>query len=312
MIGSDAWHDGNSAMTNDRLLELRAGRLHLALAPATGGSIARFDHLGSDGKRSPILRGTDRADANVLDMGSFPLVPYCNRIRGGRFAFRGRVIEQQPNMAGDPNPLHGHGWLAPWTVAERTESTALLLYRHEPDDWPWAYEANQSFRLDENGLSLTLACRNLSEEPMPCGLGQHPYFPCTAATELDTMVADVWTVDEHVLPVDRIAAEGRYDLKRRRICGQQLDNGFSDWSGEAWIRTPGAPFALRMTSPDARFFQVYSPAEGGLFVAEPVSHANAALNETEDRWAELGLRMLEPGQEMKLDARIEQRPVARS
>jgi aldose 1-epimerase len=277
--------------------------LELELAPATGGSIARFDRVGPE--RTAILRGADRPDASVLDMGCFPLVPYCNRIRGGRFMFRGREISQQPNMAGDPSPLHGHGWLAPWTLVEQSDSSAHLLYRHEPDDWPWEYGASQRFALDAEGLRVELTCCNLAAEPMPCGLGLHPYFPCTPETELDTQVKHVWTVDEHVLPVERIPAVGRYDLKQRRICGQGLDNGFSDWSGEAWIRSPDASLAIRMTSPDARFFQVYSPSEGGLFVAEPVSHANAALNEPEETWTELGLRVLEPGEEMVLNARLE-------
>jgi aldose 1-epimerase len=59
-----------------------------------------------------------------------------------------------------------------------------------------------------------------------------------------------------------------------------------------------------LSSPDAHYFQVYSPAEGGLFVAEPVTHANAALNEPEDLWPSLGLRVLAPGEKMALNARI--------
>jgi aldose 1-epimerase len=282
---------------------LRSGPLELAIVPAKGGSVARFDYLGPD--RTPILRGTTRPDATVLDMGCFPLVPYCNRIRGGRFSFRGREIRQQPNMTGDVSPLHGHGWLAPWTLVEQDDCNAHLLYRHQPDEWPWEYGASQTFSLDDDGLQIILTCRNLSDEPMPCGLGLHPYFPCSPDTVLDTEVRDVWTVDAQVLPVKRLPASGRYELRNRKICGQSLDNGFSDWSGEASIRTPGAPFGLRMSSPDAHFFQVYSPEEGGLFVAEPVSHANAAMNEPEDEWPNLGLRVLDLGEEMRLSARLE-------
>jgi len=40
-------------------------------------------------------------------------------------------------------------------------------------------------------------------------------------------------------------------------------------------------------------------------VAEPVTHANAALNAPESEWPELGMRVLQPGQEMGLDMRIE-------
>jgi aldose 1-epimerase len=48
----------------------------------------------------------------------------------------------------------------------------------------------------------------------------------------------------------------------------------------------------------------YSPASGGFIVAELMTHANAALDEPEEAWAGLGLRILEPGEEMVLTARI--------
>jgi aldose 1-epimerase len=140
---------------------------------------------------------------------------------------------------------------------------------------------------------------------MPCGLGQHPYFPCGPKTRIDAVVSHVWTIDEHVLPVDKVPATGRFDLRDRPVCGQDLDHGFGGWGGEARLTDPDWPYLLRLSSPDARFFQLYSPREGGIFVAEPVTHANAALNAPEQQWPELGMRVLEPDEEMSLDMRLE-------
>ena len=98
-------------------------------------------------------------------------------------------------------------------------------------------------------------------EPMPCGLGQHPYFDCGPETRIDTKVDCAWTIDKRVLPIERVPAEGPYDLRNRRsVCGQDLDNGFGGWCGEALMRDPtwpvrNAPFV----APQAKFFQVYSP-----------------------------------------------------
>jgi aldose 1-epimerase len=244
----------------------------------------------------------------VLAKGSFPLVPYVNRIRGGRFTFRGREVRLAPNMKGDPSPLHGQGWLNPWTVESASTAEAELRFVHAAGEWPWNYEARQYFSLDPAGLSLRLSCRNQSDEPMPCGLGQHPYFECRSGTRIDTQVSHVWTIDEHVLPVDKIAAEGRFDLQDRPVCGQGLDHGFGGWSGQARMSDRAWPFKLELSSPNARFFQLYSPAEGGIFVAEPVTHANAALNAPEAEWAKLGIEVLAPGQEMHLDMRIDVLP----
>lgn len=288
---------------NQAAIVLASGALELRLRPDIAGGIARFDHV-ADGTRTPIMRGVDDP-STALDCASFPLVPYSNRIRDGRFTYRGRTIAIRPNMPGDANPLHGQGWLAPWTVSSRDRTGAELAFVHEAGEWPWSYEARQVFHLDEGGLDLTLTCRNLSDDRMPCGLGLHPYFDCTAATRLDTSVTGVWTIDQTVLPVDLVPATGRYDLANRAICGQDLDNGFEGWSGEARIATPGEPIMLRMTSTSASRFQVYSPPSGHLFVAEPVQAANAALNEPEKEWHRLGLTILVPGDTARLHTRFD-------
>ncbi len=280
--------------------------LELRLSPSIGGAISHFAYRTQSGE-TPILRKCHSPLENVLEASSFPLVPYVNRIRGGSFDFRGRTVSIKPNMAGDPSPLHGDGWLSAWNVERSDERSAVLSYRHEPADWPWAYEAHQEFRMDGGALDVRLTCRNLSNEPMPCGLGQHPYFPCTAETRLSTQVDHAWTIDDKVLPVDMVPATGRYDLTDRFICGQGLDNGWGGWSGRALMSDPAWPFEIELSSPEARFFQVYSPSTGGIFVAEPVSHVNAALNAPEADWQELGMRILEPGEEMGLDMRIEVR-----
>jgi aldose 1-epimerase len=292
-------------MASDSLI-LSSGSLELELSPSFGGAISRFGWIGSNG-RTPILRESHSPLENVLGAASFPLVPFVNRIRGGAFSFRGRTVRLTPNMPGDPSPLHGQGWVNPWTVASAGSGEAVLTYDHQPGEWPWAYQARQEFRLDDAALQIRLSCRNTSGEAMPCGLGQHPYFPCGGGTRIETGVTHAWTIDDKVLPVEKVPATGRYDLADRLICGQELDNGFAGWSGRALLSDPDWPFELELSSPQARFFQIYSPASGGFFVAEPVSHANAALNEPEADWLELGIRMLDPGEEMQLDMRLEVR-----
>lgn len=286
------------------LVTLNAGRLRLQLSPSIGGSISAFEWLADDCAQS-ILRNCNSPLQNVLDAACFPLVPYVNRIRGGRFAFRGREVRLVPNMPGDPSPLHGQGWLNAWVVDQASEAAAVLSYRHHAGEWPWDYEARQEFALDDRHLTIFLACRNASDEPMPCGLGQHPYFLCGPDTRIDTSVTHAWTIDEHVLPVEKVQAAGPFDLRKRLICGQALDNGFDGWGGLAWMGDPGWPYDLLLSSTSAGFFQLYSPPDGGIFVAEPVTHANAALNAPESDWPELGMRVLEPGQEMRLDLRLE-------
>lgn len=288
----------------DRRITLLAGALEVQLQPAIGGSIVRFDRVVDD-RRQPLLRGTDAVIGDVLESSCFPLVPYVNRIRGGTFDCDGRTITLACNAAGDPSPMHGQGWRAAWDVVEEAADHATLSLQHAAGEWPWAYEATLRITLDPDGLSLELSCRNLSVERMPCGMGFHPYYPCDANTLLDTVVASAWTIDAKVLPVDNVPATGRYDVRDRRICGQSLDNGFDGWSGTASIRWPGEAASLRLSSPDAGRFQVYSPPTGGVFVAEPVQNANTALNAAQSDWPALGLTLLEQGQSSVIHARFD-------
>jgi aldose 1-epimerase len=291
-------------MRAENVVRLSSGRLELDLSPCVGGAISGLHWL--DGKRRvTVLRECHSPLENVLDAPSFPLVPFVNRVRNGSFNFRGRDVRLVPNMAGDPSPLHGQGWLAAWQVVRTDDTSAVLAFDHQPGEWPWAYRATQSFTLDDDGLTLTLVCTNRSEDPMPCGLGQHPYFPCGPDTRLDTFAEVVWTIDEHVLPVDEVPAIGRFNLVDRAACGQNLDHGFGGWNGRAMISDPSWPFDVEMSSPEARFFQVYSPSSGEFFVAEPVTHANDALGVPESEWAKLGLRVLPPGEQMAMTMRLD-------
>lgn len=285
-------------------IRLSAGDLVLELAPEVGGAIARFGLDRSQGY-VPLMRPAPEGLHDALDASCFPLVPFCNRVRDGRFSFAGRQVRLAPNLPPQKHPLHGQGWRSPWAVGDAREHEADLVYRHPPGEWPWAYEARQRFELDADGLSLRLSVRNLADGPMPAGLGLHPYFPCDGATVLAAGVETAWTIDEEVMPVQAVPAGGRYDLRDRRICGQDLDNGFEGWSGEAVIRWPEAGVGLAIRSADAACFQVYSPKQGGLFVAEPVTHRNAALNLPESQWTTAGLRVLDPGAEFAITTRFE-------
>jgi aldose 1-epimerase len=291
-------------MSDQTPISLTSASLRLQLRPKIGGSISQFTWTKA-GREVPVFRGAQGDESIVLDMGSFPLVPWVNRVRDRGFEFRGRRIALSPESAIDPSPLHGHGWLSPWTVEFVSPSKARLRFDHSAGEWPWSYSARQDFTLDESGLSILLSCTNTSDTAMPCGLGHHPYFHCGPDTRIDTKVDCTWTIDELVLPVEKVPAEGRFSMSNRLVCAQQLDHGFGGWGGRARISDPDWPFRIEFSSPTARFFQLYSPPEGGFFVAEPVTHANTAMNAPEEDWPDLGMEVLEPGHTMVLETRFD-------
>ena len=222
----------------DELVTLAAGPLRLVLNPALGGSIARFDHV-RHGRSVPVLRDCE-PQQSVLEAASFPLVPYVNRIRDGAFRFRGRTVRLEPNMAGDPSPLHGQGWLNPWRVLSVSAQEAVLEYEHPAGEWPWAYVARQHFKLDDGALDVALSCRNLADEPMPCGLGQHPYFHCSEGTRLQTKVDHAWTIDDPTVArhTRRVVMMRDGRVVENTLTGRALDPSTSSGSSRASSRDP--------------------------------------------------------------------------
>ena len=284
-------------------LILHADGLEAGLKPHAGGAFTHFCDLSGAEPVDLFRRGAAGSD-DPLDSAGFPLVPFCNRVRDGRFSFGGRDVRLSPNLPGQKHPLHGQGWRGAWHVLEAGDAFAQIAFEHAAADWPWTYHCSMTVMLKDRGLEVVLACRNLSDEVMPCGLGLHPYYPCDAETVLDAGVSAVWTVDQEIMPVEQQPATGRYDLSDRKVCGQDLDNGYEGWSGEAVLRWPSHGRGLKLTS-EAPRFQLYSPREGGLIAAEPVTNANAALNHPESEWGKLGLWLLEPNRPVQMTARFE-------
>lgn len=285
-------------------LRLETGRLAIEVAPEVGGSVARFERLVAAGWE-PIFRRTADGYADALDAAMFPLVPFCNRIRGSTFECDGRTISLPRNMPSDKSAIHGDGWQNPWTVERRNSTSIDLSYRHEAGAWPWTYDSALTLEIDETRLRVILTCANRSPEPMPCALGLHPYYDCDAETRLSTVVSQAWTIDEDVLPVEAVPAVGRYALDGGPICGRSLDNGYDGWGGEAVMTWPDRDLTVRMICADAGRFQLFSPPTGGIFVAEPVQNANCALNAPQAQWEELGVTMLKEGDAVSLDVRFE-------
>jgi aldose 1-epimerase len=275
------------------LVTLRAGELQVLLAPEVGGSIAAFSRAWQEGRLRRELHWLRPATAtglharNPLAMASFPLVPFCNRIREGRASFEGRAVHVPPNHPGAdaPHPLHGLGWLLPWQVERADESEAVLALEVEASEaWPWRFVARQHFALQERVLTVTLTVRNTDSAAMPLGLGHHPYFPHHPGTRVTSPVEAMWVADAEVMPL-RLERGGPVDALRQgvELARLDLDNNFSGWQRSTRIEWPadvhGPARALTMEAEaPLDYFVLYCPRGHDAFCAEPVSQCTDWLN----------------------------------
>jgi aldose 1-epimerase len=286
-------------------LTLASGSLGLQIAPGAGGALARFWREAEGG--GPPLELLRPASAEALARGdpfamaSFPLVPYSNRIRDGRFTFAGRAVSQARNRPPDRHPLHGHGWQAAWRPTDVTADTAVLEYHHPADAWPWPYRAVQRLALTPRHLTVELALTNEADTPMPAGLGHHPYVPRTPRTTLTAAVERIWLTDVEIMPTALVAPEpGRDPRVGLAVDTQALDNCFTGWGGRAVVTWPERHAELTIAAgPPFGCLVVYTPPGRDFFCVEPVSHVTDAFNLAAAGRADTGMQVLAPGETLR-------------
>jgi aldose 1-epimerase len=312
--------EGGNAM--DTLVELQAGELHLALAPAVGGSIASFSRRWREGGAMREVHWLRAAGAeglarrNPLAMASFPLVPFCNRIRAGRARFEGREIRLPPNHPAEdsPHPLHGLGWQRPWRIESAGVARAVLsLDVPAGAAWPWSFSARQEFELRRDALVVRMALTNEDSAAMPAGIGHHPYFPHEPGTRLTAPAQAMWEADAEVMPIGLARSDVVERLRHGALLADlHTDNNFTGWSREAtveWPADPNGPARTLVMQADAPldYFVLYCQRGFDFFCAEPVSQCTDWLNlmPAYGRQA-LGGARVEPGE--SLVARFTLRP----
>ena len=263
--------------------ELRAGDLRLAVRPDLGGCIAGLWH-----RNAPVLLSAEPHTLRASrPSGSFPLVPYSNRLGNRRFQWQGVDHTTAPNFGDSPHSLHGVAWLRAWQVVSFEPAGLVLRYEHRPDaHWPFAFAAEQHFTLTPARLSVRLAMTNTSPQAQPAGLGWHPYFPKRARSHLHTQVTRRWEVDNAQLPTHPVAQDRIDDP----IAQLRLDHCFDGWCGRALLHDE--QFSLELCS-SLRHLVVYTPQDKDYFCVEPVSHVNNAIQMPDP--LQHGLVALPPG-----------------
>jgi aldose 1-epimerase len=153
-------------------VRLAAGSLVADIMPSLGGGVARFDLL-RDGRSIEVFRacpdgGTDDAG----ELGLYVLVPWSNRISGSGFTFGGVFHSLAPNIADEPCPIHGDGWLSSWCVSFNDDQR-VRLEREAHGPSPYRFEAT----LDADAMTIRLVATNRAAIALPFELGFQPCGP---------------------------------------------------------------------------------------------------------------------------------------
>ncbi|MGI5436791.1 aldose 1-epimerase [Streptomyces shenzhenensis] len=153
-------------MSNEPIT-LTAGDAEVSLQPGNGGRVAGLRIAGTE-----LLRQGDR-------FGCFPMVPWCGRIRDGRF-LNGAIAHRMP-LNSPPHAIHGTARDGAWRTARVAADEAVITY-DLVEPWPYPGRVTQIVALAEDALTLTMAVETY-DSSFPAQIGWHPWFNRTLGGE---------------------------------------------------------------------------------------------------------------------------------
>ncbi len=240
------------------------------------------------------------------------LFPWPGRIADGRFTYRGRTIELPINDPSHNCAIHGLIYnrvfevtrKGPYFVAARLDSrTDADLSKL----WPFPFVLDLDYEIG-NGLRLHASVENVGTDPMPFGLGAHPYFHAPldrrgtrGAMQVQGDIDRHWQLDPRLLPSGGPdAPSGRFDVREPVTLGiDTYDDAYSldpkRGARAARLIDPQLKMALELrAAPIFRNLVVYAPPSPEVVALEPYTCGPDAFN-LAAKGIDAGMLELQPG-----------------
>jgi aldose 1-epimerase len=289
------------------IIEISDAVAKARIVSAIGAGLVSYDLKTETGVLPIFRKRDDLTNIQPFDLAMNLLVPWSNRISGGGFSHHGRFYALEPNVPGEPYPIHGNAFLSSWIVEAHEPARAeLSLFSDGPG--PYRYNARVTYALGDGRLAVTLVVENLGSIALPYGIGLHPWFPRSAGVLLRARSSRVVLEDNRHLPAGEriLGADDEWNFQNGRALPRGwINNAFLDWDGRAKIDWTDRGLSVDIDA-DAplKTFIVYSPsADADHFCFEPVSHTVDEHN-AEQSVEKRGLVELSPGDDIRARCRF--------
>jgi len=221
--------------------------LRAVILPGVGSNLISLHYQMCDGPGEwiPVLR--EPADPQELAGNprgyGFPVLVPPSRIKDAVFIYNGREYVFPKNENGT-NHIHGLVYSKEWTVEDASagDDCAEVITSFDAGDYDDVMDAfhhrfkiRLSFRLTGNKIEIGATAENLSDDPMPFGIGYHPWFNVPLLPESSKPACSIrlgaqkyWELDE-LYPTGRILdVSGKRDLRDwRSLDSLLLDDVFN-------------------------------------------------------------------------------------
>ena len=279
------------------------GPIEVEVLPAAGARLHRIRVRGHDLLRTPSDPGRHVDDPYFW--GCYPMAPWCNRVPSGPALAAGRAIDLPPTFP-DGTAIHGQVSRRAWDVVASGPASAAFRIEAGGDGWPWRYAVEEEVRVGDGGrLRLTLRLRNEADEPMPAGLGFHPWFrrPVRVAIVAAAVHPSNLATDAEPVPVS-----GLLDRRRLEALPDGLDATWADLGDPPVVLDwpdAGIRAELTVAGPAGAppFIVAASPAGIDAIAVEPQTHVPDGLRRLA-RGEPGGLVLLAAGASLELTATL--------
>ncbi|HZC73712.1 MAG TPA: hypothetical protein VE442_23675 [Jatrophihabitans sp.] len=249
----------------DAICELRSDELAVTLLPDVGARLHKIEVFGVDVLRTPAT--TDRHRADPFFWGGYHQAPWCNRLDANLAVRVGtQTVTLQSNFP-DGSAIHGQVYDRPWAVAD---DGTFTIRGGGAGGWPWTYTLTLRAAVDGARLSLDYELTNTSDEPMPAGLGLHPWFRNPALVRIPTT---------EVFPLNAGPMGQSLELPTARQLPIDTDACWTDLTEPVVeVIWPDQQLAMTMSAGTEDLVVVAAhPAQVGAVAVEPQTHAPAGL-----------------------------------
>lgn len=285
----------------------------------SGGYIAEFSsqrgatcfRLFHERSGREILRFPEDEETffeNVFLYGNPVLFP-PNRIRGGKFSFRGREYCFPVNEPRTNCHLHGELYQRRFEISRKTETEAEFTFRAQAGEYlgfPHAFLVTRAYMLDKNGLTETFTVQNLSDEDMPFMLAFHTTFSVQNG-KLQQAVGREELRNELFLPIGEFKTNLRGEAisAGNYVIGQEHLSALYEARGNTATITDTAyrEKICYCASEDYRYRMLYAPVRAGFICIEPQTCAIDCFHLPSSA-EENGLIVLSPREKRSLKTRI--------
>jgi aldose 1-epimerase len=279
------------ATQEHRQVRLGDGEIEVVLLPDLGARLHRLRAFGQEVLRTPPDPSVHHQDP--FFWGAYIMAPWGGRIEAGPQLVGTQRVDLPANFT-DGSAIHGQVYARPW----ETRGDGVFQVRAGGDGWPWTYEVNLQVSVAHPTLTLHQEILNLSHDPMPAGLGIHPWYHCPVQVAIRGRSV---FPDNHATQPRPEPVHGPLDLQSLGAMALDLDGTWTDLADPPLVlRWPESGVQLTMrTTPPAPFVVAASPSELDAIAIEPQTHAPQGLRRT--LGGEMGaLTMLGPAEVLEL------------